>query len=36
MHKKQEVVSWDEDWRRVIISDEKEFNLDGPDDWQFP
>ena len=31
----QKVMSWKRDWYRVIFSDEKKFNLDDPDGWQY-
>ena len=31
----QEKASWTEEWHSIIFSDEKKFNLDGPDGNQF-
>jgi len=42
LHHKQErllfarkYMSWNEKWKNVIFSDEKKFNLDGPDGFQY-
>jgi hypothetical protein len=31
----KEVMSWSEKWRKVIFTDEKKFNFDGPDGFSY-
>ena len=28
-------MSWEKEWYKIVFSDEKKFNLDGPDGYQY-